>query len=152
MDVNDICDLNSEAGVVASLVFHPDYVYLVEQLNPRHFTNQTNSWLFYALKQLEEHNIHTVDAYNILNILRSQPKLRAKVDSVLNERNVEEFISTATSIARNTPEDYRLAAESVLNMAFRRATYQKLSECQNICQSMTEKEIVQTVWKAYRRA
>ena len=31
-------------------------------------------------------------------------------------------------------------------MAFRRATYQKLSECQNICQTMTEREIEQKIY------
>ncbi len=146
LDVNDICDINSEAGVVASLIFHPDYVYLVEQLSPRHFTHQQNSWLFYAIQKLEERSVHSIDAYNILNILKAHPKLKGKVDSVLNERNIEEFISNAASIARSTPEDYRLAAESVLNTAFRRATYQKLAECQSICQSMTEKEIEQKIY------
>lgn len=138
--------MSSEAGVVASLVFHPDYVYLAEQLNPQHFTNQQNSYLFYAIKKLEERNVKSIDAYNILNILRASPKLKNKVDNVLSERGVEEFISNAAPIARNTPEDYKLAAESVLNMAFRRATYQKLSECQSICQTMTENEIEQKIY------
>lgn len=146
MDINEICDVNSEAGVVASLVFNPDYIYLVEQLTAQHFTNQQNAYLFYAIKKLAERNVKTIDAYNIMNILRSDQKMKDKAERVMTERNVEEFISNASSIARNTPEGYKLVADSVLNTAFRRATYQKLRECQTICQNKSEKEIEQKIY------
>lgn len=146
MDVNEICDVSSEAGVVASLVFNPDYIYLVEQLTAQHFTNQENAYIFYAIKKLAERNVKAIDAYNIMQILRSDQKMKDKAERVLTERNVEEFIGAAPNIARNTPEGYKLAADSVLSAAFRRATYQKLSECQSICQNKSEPEIEQRIY------
>ena len=146
MDINEICDISSEAGVVASLVFNPDYIYLVEQLTAQHFTNQQNSYIFYAIKKLAERNVKTIDAYNIMSILRSDQKMKGKADRVLTERGVEEFIGNASSIARNTPEGYKLVADAVLSSAFRRATYQKLCECQSICQNQSETEIEQKIY------
>lgn len=146
LDINEICDISSEAGVVASLVFNPDYIYLVEQLTAQHFTNQQNSYIFYAIKKLAERNVKTIDAYNIMSILRSDQKMKGKADRVLTERGVEEFIGNASSIARNTPEGYKLVADAVLSSAFRRATYQKLCECQSICQNQSETEIEQKIY------
>ena len=146
MDINEICDVTSEACVVASLIYHPDYIYLVEQLTARHFTNQANSYIFYAIKRLAERNVTTVDACDIMNILRADPKLNVKTDRVLTEHALNEFISNAPVIARNTPDGYKLAADCVLNAAFRRATYQKLAECQSICQNQSETEIEQKIY------
>ena len=146
MDINEICDVSSEAGVVASLVFHPDYIYIVEQLSAQHFTDQANSYIFYAIKKLAERNVQAIDSYSILNVLRSDQRIKGKVEKVLTERLLDEFISNAPSIARNTPEGYKLAADCVLDAAFRRATYQKLSECQSICQNSSEKEIEQRIY------
>lgn len=146
LDINEICDVQSEAGVVASLVFNPDYIYLEEQLSAQHFTDQANSYIFYAIKKLADRNVKTIDTYNILNILRSDQKMRSKIDGVLTEHTVEEFLDIAPSIARNTPEGYKLVADSVLNAAFRRATYRKLCECQSICQNQSETEIEQKIY------
>lgn len=146
MDVNEICDINSEAGVVSSLVFNPDYIYLVEQLSAQHFTNQANSYIFYAIQKLAERNIKTIDACNILQILRSDPKMKSKVDNVLTEHNLNEFLDIAPSLARSTPEDYKLVADEVLNLAFRRATYRRLSECQNICKNGGATNIEQKIY------
>jgi len=146
LDVNDICDVHSEAVVVSTLVFHPDYIYLVEQLTAQHFTNQANSYIFYAIKKLAERNVKTIDASYILNVLRSDQRIKSKVETILTERSLDEFISTAPAIARNTPEGYKLAADCVLNTAFRRATYQRLAECQNICQNQSESEIEQRIY------
>lgn len=132
--------------MLASLVFNPDYIYLVEQLTARHFTNQANSYIFYAIKRLAERNVKTIDTCNIMSILRSDQRMKGKVDKVLTERIVEEFISNASDIARDTPEGYKLAADCVLNTAFRRATYRKLAECQNICQNQSETAIEQKIY------
>lgn len=145
-DINDICDVSSEAGVVASLIFHPDYIYIAEQLTAQHFTDQANSYMFYAIKKLAERNIKTIDAYIIVQTLQSDQKMKSKVANVLTERTVSEFIDMAPTIARNTPEDYKHVAEAVLDKAFRRATYQRLLECQNICRSEGVKEIEQRIY------
>ena len=39
MNVNDIKSVDSEAGIVATLIEHPDYSFYSENLRPRHFTD-----------------------------------------------------------------------------------------------------------------
>lgn len=146
MDVSEICDVTSEVCVVSSLVFHPEYIYFSEQLAARHFTNQANSYIFYAIKRLVESDVKTIDSYNIMQILRSDQKMSGKADRVLTEHSLDEFISNASDIARHTPEGYKLAADIVVGCAFRRATYQKLAECQSLCQNQNESEIEQKIY------
>ena len=42
MNVSDICDVPGEAGIVASLILHPEFYFYSEQLTPHDFTVEEN--------------------------------------------------------------------------------------------------------------
>ncbi len=50
-------EVSSEAAVVASLIFRPDFYFRREQLTPHHFTNLENGYLYYAVSELTKQNI-----------------------------------------------------------------------------------------------
>ena len=101
---SDIRDLESEAGVIASVIIHPEFVFYSEQLAPNHFTNKQNAYLYYAIRKLAQKNIGAIDAYNITNILNANPTTREIADSILPAQAIQEFIENASVIARNSFE------------------------------------------------
>lgn len=142
----DINDVNSEAGVIASIILNPELVFYSEQLTPHHFANEANGYMYYAISELAKKSITKVDAYNITNILNVNNATKEKANSLLTIPAINDFIANAVYIARDTPEEYKLTANRVLNAAFRRETYNKLVECQHLCFNADENEIEQKIY------
>lgn len=147
-NVYDINDVSSEAGVIASAILNPAFVFYSEQLTPHHFTNEANAYMYYAICQLARKDIGKVDAYNITNVLHANSGTRDKADEVLSVHAINDFIANAPSIARTTVEEYRLVVDNVLNAALRRETYNTLVECQHLCFNSSEQDIQNKVYSA----
>jgi len=147
MGAIDINDISSEAGVVASAILKPELVFYSEQLSPNHFTNEANAYMYYAICELAKRGVEHIDAYNITNALNAKAATRAKADTILSIQAINEFIENASTIARRTPEEYKMIVDSVMNAAFRRNTYKKLVECESICFNTNEKEIEQKIYE-----
>lgn len=128
-----INDVNAEAGVIASIILKPELTFHSEQLTPHHFTNEQNGYLYYAISELARQGIENIDSYNVTNILNAKESTKAKAESLLPIPAINEFIQNAKSIARNSLEEYKLVVDAVLNAAFRRATYESLTICQEKC-------------------
>lgn len=146
MNVCDINDVNAEAGVIASAILQPELIFYSEQLTPHHFTNDANGYMYYAICELAKRGVEQIDAYNITNILNRNPSTRAKAETLLPVPAINEFILNAPSIARTTPEEYKLVCDAVMNAAFRRDTYNRLVECQHLCFKGDEKDIEQKIY------
>lgn len=145
MNVCDIRDIQSESGVVASLIFHPEFSFFSEQLRPNHFSDDDNGYLYFAISELAKKGIEKIDAYNITNILNMRDATRHKVDHLTVEV-INEFITNAPLIARTTTEEYKLLVDNVLNAALRRDTYNKLAECQQLCFTSSETNIEEKIY------
>ena len=128
----DINDLTSEAGVLASLVYNPELVYYSEELLPNHFTNHQNQIIYMAIQTLSRQGVGKVDAFNIISALNSEDSQRKYADQ-LQVDALQEFIDTSESLARRTPEEYKLIVRNVLNCAMRRDIYTQLRECMTLC-------------------
>ena len=48
----DMARVESEAGIIATLIHHPDFSYYSEQLLPNHFTNEENRYIYQAICSL----------------------------------------------------------------------------------------------------
>lgn len=142
----DINDVVSEAGVVASAIIHPEFIFYSEQLTPHHFTNDQNAYMYFAICELAKKGVEKIDAYNITNILNLNAATREKASTILSISAISDFINNAPNIARETVEEYKVTCDCVLRAAFRRDTYNKLAECQSICLKSDEKEIEQRIY------
>lgn len=145
-NVNEISDVTSEAGVVASAALNPELTFYSEELSPHHFTNPSNAYLYYAISELARRDITTIDAYNVTNILNATAATREKASSLLPIPAINEFLENAPLIARSSPEEYRMLAKNVMNAAFRRNTLQKLQECEKLCFEYAEDDIEQKIY------
>lgn len=147
-NVYDINDVSSEAGVIASAILNPEFVFYSEQLTPHHFTNESNAYMYYAISQLAKKDIGKVDAYNITNVLHSNAGTRDRADEILSVHAINDFIANAPTIARSTVEEYKLVADNVMSAALRRETYNTLVECQHLCFNSNEQDIQNKIYSA----
>ena len=143
---SDICNVEAEAAVVASLLLNPELVYYSEDLTPHHFTVETNAYLYYALRELAQKGAQDVDAFDVVNMLNSKKGVD-HIKQVLTVDAVNTAIETAQNIARRSKENYRIQVDKILDCAFRRNTYAKLCECERLCFSGSEANIEQKIYQ-----
>jgi fatty acid/phospholipid biosynthesis enzyme len=48
----DIRNIEAEAAVIASLLLNPELYFYSEDLEPNHFTEEANAYVYFALKEL----------------------------------------------------------------------------------------------------
>lgn len=150
MPENNVCDIKnieSEAGIIASIILKPELTFYSEQLKPNHFSDAQNAYIYYAVCELAKRGIEKVDAYNIINIL-SMKKGTEKQAEQITIQALNDLIEIAKVIARESVEEYKLLVNNVLDAAFRRDTYNKLVECERLCFNSSEANIEQKIYSA----
>lgn len=147
MNVCDIKNIESEAGIIASIVMKPELTFYSEQLKPNHFSDTQNAYIYYAVCELAKRGIEKVDAYNITNILNMKEATKKQTE-VITIQALNDLIEIAKVIARGSVEEYKLLVTNVLDAAFRRDTYNKLVECERLCFNSSEADIEQKIYSA----
>lgn len=142
IDICEIKNIESEAGIIASIVLKPELTFYSEQLKPNHFSDKQNAYIYYAVRELAKRGIEKVDAYNITNLLSK----KCNKDDIVTVSALNDLFDVAKIIARDSIEDYKLLVENVLNAAFRREAYTKLVECERLCFNSSEKDIEQKIY------
>lgn len=143
--VEDINNITSESGIIASLIHNPELIFYSENLLPNHFCDRQNAYMYLAISILSQQNIGTVDAYNIINALESNESTR-RYASELQIEELQDFIDMSDTLARRTVEEYNMLVGNVLNAALRRDTFKKLRECEAFCLDETEDELEQKIY------
>lgn len=147
MRPEDINSLESESGVIASLIHNPEFSFYSEYLLPNHFVNKENRCVYTAICDLAKKGITTIDPYNIIEDLNSSEATR-KYAEILSVEKLQELMDMSEVIARNTVEEYKLLVNNVMDAAFRRDTYQRLEECQALCVDRSAENIEQQIYNA----
>ena len=145
--VEDISNITSEAGVIASIIRKPEWVFYSEELLPNHFSNRQNRAVYAAVCLLAQQGIETADAYNIITALESNDGTKCYADE-LQIDELQEFIDMSESLARHSVEEYKLIVKSVLESAMRRDLFKRLRECEALCLDMNEDELEQRIYEA----
>lgn len=143
--VDDINSLESEAGIIASLIHKPEFIFYSEDLLPNHFTNKENRCVYTAIQSLVEKGIMTIDPYNIIESLNSSEATRGFAQDISIEQ-LNELVEMSDVLARNTIAEYKMLVKNVLDTAFRRDTFQKLKECQALCYDRTQENVMEKIY------
>lgn len=144
-NISELTSPESEAGVVATLVHHPEYAYYSENLIPEHFTQIENKIMYTAIKMLAEKGIFYVDAFNIFEILNSSDATK-HYTSMITIEQLNEFIATSESLARNTIEEYQICAKNVFDASFRVEAVKNIRECEELCFDHNAVDIEQKIY------
>jgi len=145
MNVKELRSLDSEAGIIATLIRHPEFSFHSEELLPGHFTEKTNSCVYTAITGLAKSGISTIDPYNIIEFLNSSEATRKFAEEITIDR-LNELMDMCDVLARHTPEEYKMLVSTVLDYAFRRDTLQRLKECEGLCFSGAKENIQQQIY------
>lgn len=143
----DIESLDSEAGVIASLIHHPEYRWFCDKLLPNHFSDTGNRCMYAAIVGLVDMDIKTIDPYNIMEYLTSNEATKTIAKSVSLDR-VKECCEMSDVLARHSEEEFSLCVNNVVDTAFRRDALRKLEECERICADRNETDVEKKIYEA----
>lgn len=137
MTAGDIKNVEAEAGIIASVIFKPELTFSSEQLKPQHFSNIQNTYIYYAVSQLAQREVEgptkPSDIINFLNMKKGTEFVCDEINAIITVQLLQELYDNAQFIARSEVADYMVLVEAVLDAAFRRNTYLKLIECEQLC-------------------
>lgn len=131
--INDVQDKSAEAGIIATLLRHPDFIYHSDDLSPRHFIDEINGYIYYGIKECVQNDITNLDAINISHMLNRKAD-KSKTDKITQEL-LNDIISLGHLVERNTVEEYKVLVDSVIDKAFKRDILRELKHCETICYS-----------------
>lgn len=131
-DINELSDIQSESGIIGTLMFHPEFVLHTDYLKPGHFFCPENGCIYWCIQELYKDGVSNIDAYNISNKLQSNPKI-AKTIAKYNLPSVQEFCSLYKETARNSLEEYKMLAKTVSTFAFKRDLVKSLNKMKINC-------------------
>lgn len=132
LDISLISDNQAEAGVIATLVYHPDFILHTDYLKPSYFYNLENGCIYWAIQELYKNGVETVDAVNITNMLNSNRAVKRKIERY-NLTDMQEFINMSQYACRHTLEEYKLLVNNVVTMSFKRDLNKVVLEIQSAC-------------------
>lgn len=142
----DITRIDSEAGVLASLVYHPEFSLYSEALLPNHFFNKENRYIYTAICCLALRGVEHIDSYGILEALKSKESTAPFADE-LSIDLLNDFFDNSEALARHTLEGYKLCVDNVMDAAFRRDTFQSLKRCEAMCFNESIKNVEQEIYR-----
>lgn len=145
MKYEEINSLDSENGIIATLIHHPNYSFFSEFLLPNHFTREDNQIIYVAISKLAQHGIGCIDPYNIIEILNSEESTK-KYSEKLTVDRLYELIEMSSLISRETVEEYQMLVRNVMDAAFRRDVLRQLKDCQQLCYNRDINDIEQKIY------
>lgn len=132
LDVSSISDNQAEAGVIATLVYHPEFILHTDYLKASYFYNVENGCIYWAIEQLYKNGVETIDALNITNMLNTNKAVKKKIEEY-NLTDIQEFINLSQYACRHTLEEYKLLVNNVVTMSFKRDLNKIALEIQSAC-------------------
>ena len=132
MDLSEISDYKAEAGVISTLVYHPEFILHSNYLHEKYFYNVDNACIYWAIKELFAQKITNITALNIEQMLDSNKAVRKKVQEY-NLPSIQEYIDLCFNTKRDSVEEYLLLVNRVVELAFKRSFYKKASDWQRMC-------------------
>lgn len=131
-DISLISDNQAEAGVISTLIRHPDFILYTDYLRPKYFYNTENGCMYWAIQQLYKNGVTTIDAINLMNMLSSNKAVQREIDKY-NITNIQKFIDMSQYAVRHTIEEYKLLVNTVVTLAFKRDLYNVADEIEASC-------------------
>lgn len=132
MDIAELSDIQSESGVIGSLIYHPEFITHTDYLKPNYFYGKENGCIYWAIQELYKDGIANIDAYNISNKLQSHHGVQKTIEKY-NLPSVQEFVELYKGAARNTLEEYKMLAENIVTLAFKRDLIKTLNQISADC-------------------
>lgn len=130
--ITELSDIQSESGVIGTLIYHPEFILHTDYLKPSYFYGVENGCIYWAIQELYKEDIINIDAYNISNKLQSHPGVSKTIEKY-NMPAVQDFIELYQETARHSLEEYKMLADNVVTLAFKRDLVKTLDKVSRSC-------------------
>lgn len=127
MNITELSDIQSESGVIGTLIYHPEFILLTDYLKPGYFYGVENGCVYWAIQELYKDGITNIDAYNISNKLQSHHGVQRTIEKY-NLPAVQEFVELYKETARHTAEEYKMLANNIVTLSFKRDLVKTMNE------------------------
>jgi len=131
--VEDLVDIQSEAGVIASIIQKPDFLLFSENLKPIHFSDTANGALFDAISQLYNSGVERIDSFNLIGAINRSAKIKKIIEREFTDDTITELINTSPIISRTETADYELLVKHVIGLSYRREMFKSLGLLRTKC-------------------
>lgn len=121
-DLSELVDVSAEAGTISSLIYHPDYLLVDNNLKPKFFSTPDNQCMYWAIEALVTSGVNNIDALNLGNMLHNNASVW-RIMEKYNTTDIQSYINMCQNAARPTYEEYRLLSDQVITCAFRRELF-----------------------------
>jgi len=148
MDISDLSDLQSESGVVGTLLSNPQFIEHSGFLKPEHFSDYLNGIYYWAIRELRNKGVIEITALMLSTQIKSHEGLSKKYD-MYNLPKMEEVMLSYSSVSCNTLAEYKLLAKSVSTYAYKRELVKKLNKHLKNCSdsSLSSTDITNSIYK-----
>jgi hypothetical protein len=92
---------------------------------------------------LAKQGVDKIDAINLVTAMNA-----TGIQNQPSVYEINDFIENAVFVQRESVEEYKLLASSVLDKSFRRDLYRKLKSCEGLCATATQETIREKVYGA----
>ena len=131
-NIDELSDIQSESGIIGTLMFHPEFILHTDYLKPNHFYSTENGCIYWSIQELYRDGVTNIDAYNISNKIQSNPQVARTIEKY-NLPSVQEWCSLYKETARNSLEEYKMLAKNVSTLAFKRELFKSLNKMTLSC-------------------
>ena len=139
--MTDLYDAKLEATAIATLIAHPDFLLVENNLRPKFFFEKENQCLVWGIQTLALKGVETIDALNLETVMSSNAAVRRVMDSH-NLADMTRYIELSKYAARGSYEEYKVIEEQIITYAFRRElqtfSVQLGNQCENLDASLED--------------
>lgn len=141
-NIEDLKDIAAEGGVIATILYHPEFVMHTDWLKTQHFTQRENAAIYWAVNELYKKGITNIDTLNLNNQLNSVESVK-KLMTKHNLADISKFMELSQYACRNTVEEYVALCKTVTTLAYKREVFKRCNQIQQNCfsENMTLQEI-----------
>lgn len=138
MNIEKLSDVQSEAGIIATLIDKPSYLLYSETLKPNDFFDTTNACIYWAVTELYSANIENIDAYNLIRIINYNKAVSNQIWGNLSSEKdrtkfINDFIRLSKAICRPSQVEYVELVKTILDFSTKRNMVLNLEKSINNC-------------------
>ena len=124
-----------DAKLVATLIAHPEFLLVENNLRPTFFFEKENQCLIWGIQTLALKGVETIDALNLETIMSSNAAVKRIMDGH-NLSDLTQYIELSKYAARGSFEEYKVIEEQIITYAFRRELQNFSVSLSNQCENL----------------
>lgn len=126
-------DVAAEAGVICTLIRHPDFELSSEHLQPEFFYYPENAEMYRAIKSLISSGVQKIDELTLITKMKSFTDVEVLFGANAKEK-IMGIVDGAVHVSRNSIEEYNVLVNTIIGLGFKRNAIKELQQCVYECE------------------